>query len=201
MAAIQTEVQFDQMFAPKILMLGWAIFIPASYFLHAIFILGLGLLAGVIWGDMSEAARQPFVPAEPWMTALALFIGLGFTITRWRHERFEMQVIALRAQTEVLSEVAQLFLRIRDTANTPLQALYLAVDSLRSGERPTESTLRLMKRSLEKINRLHREFTKYEDLVEWDKYHATTQEAAEIRKSFCVPATVDDSREHRDRVD
>jgi hypothetical protein len=160
-------VLFDQLFAPKILMLGWALFVPSSYLLHILYLTGLGVESVFIWNDMSVAAKAPFVPAEPAFTAMAFFIGLVFIVARWRKEKIERELIALRARTLVLTDVARLFLSIRDRANTPLQNLFLIMERLERGESPSPRMIAAMRRSLEKINSLHGEFSCYEDLVEW----------------------------------
>ena len=160
-------ILFDQLFAPKILMLGWALFVPSSRLMHIAYLAGLGVESALIWNDMSQSAKAPFVPAEPSLTALAFLVGLVYIVTRWRKEKFEQELIALRAKTLALTEVAHVFLRIRDLANTPLQNLLLIVERLERGEAASPRMVAIIRRSLEKINALHAEFNRYEDRIEW----------------------------------
>lgn len=165
------ELSFvDHLFAPKLLAFGWAMVVPASYALHMTFILALGIEVLIIW--RGEVAQGLVVSAtEPWFTVLAFWMAVSLAVLRYRQRLYDHQVVELRTRNEVLTEIAVLFLRVRDLANTPLQKLLLVSEMLARGHPATDETVEGIRGSVEELKRLHAQFQLYEHLVPWQSEH------------------------------
>jgi hypothetical protein len=108
----------------KIVILGMALLAPSSLWLGAGLIAGFAVHGAVLLAALrAEGYRLVGMDAEPWVTGLFGAVSIAYLVSRATRRAMMQRLAHMRAEALANQRLAQLFLDLRDRANTPLQTL------------------------------------------------------------------------------
>jgi hypothetical protein len=168
----------------KLLMIGLAFIVPGPYWLNFMLMTAFLIQAFLLWWVLDLGALATAATAnEPWFTLMFYVVAAGLLTYRWRHEALERRFWNTEIRSRMLTDIAHMFLRVRDQANTPLQNLQLGLALLKAKGESPEITAP-MERAVSRLTELSQEFSKYEDAIDWSGDELTEGDQQQLAGSL-----------------
>ena len=136
-------------------------------------VLSLGLIgalmaeASVQWCTMLAGNPQIAAGYEPWTTLITGGLACVFAWRREREFALRNRFAEARAEVEALTTLSQVFMALRDYANTPLQVLELDLELVAHRHPEEARMLCRMRQALARLRSLMGWLTRYESRIGW----------------------------------
>ncbi len=184
----------DYIWAPflgiKAIVVAMAMVVPAGVRLNLAFIAAFAVEVLILWYWL-ELGSNPYaaVAGEPLFTFIFLLISSSTLIFRERSASYARRLIESEARTRALTEMASVFLHVRDRANTPLQNILTATELLER-KHPADKDLTMpILESVGELHELSNRLRYFEPYIEWEeglpqpsKPHAEVQQGSDVKK-------------------
>jgi len=112
--------------------------------------------------------QRGFPVGEPWLILIyALFAGV-LLVFRVRGLAIEREMLRVQAEAAASAQLARMFLRLSDYANTPIQTIAFATELLRTQHRDDlEPVLARLERAVERLRDLSEALSRYQKAHRW----------------------------------
>ncbi len=161
----------------KLFFLALSVLVVGPYWINVGLMLGFAVQSVIFWVIASGAERAMFLAAaEPWATIL--YASVAGCLLAFRRDHLETidRLTQLNARSEVLEQMARIFLSVRDLANTPLQSLEISIGLLEQKHPSAEDLTKRIEAAVRKLGALNTIFRYYEGTVTWNRQQPMSEE-------------------------
>lgn len=149
---------------------GLAVLFSGSFLLNFLLIVIFAIESLVLWFHLeSYHTSNLLASGEPYSIMLFAFVSLCLLVFRYQDERTYRNLMLQKARSELVENLAKIFLSIRDRANSPLQSLYLLAEILKRKKTVDQDVIYILENSITRLNTLNKKLIRYESYVPWEK--------------------------------
>lgn len=163
--AAQPWVPFQEF---KLGMVTVAILAPEAW-VGGLSIAGYALLSLIRFETLPLEIRDHLALGEPWATIAIATFAAGLLWYRLRRTELELEIAVARAKLASTEHLARVLLAVRDLANTPLQTIALAAETVRELHPDLDPVMDRVARSLGKLRALDRKLRGFDEAVKWTR--------------------------------
>ncbi len=140
----------------------FGVLVPGPVWINAILIAAMVTEVMVLWYGYHVGEISKFVdPNQPVTTLLHASVAYVLLVFRWRYEQALQNEADAKARARALEENAEVFLALKDRANTPLQTLEFSV-ALLERENPETRHLNEIRNSVRRLGEINIILSRYE---------------------------------------
>ncbi len=160
-----------------LIFLALSVLVPGPYWINVALMLGFTFQVIAMWFFSDANSHALFaLSAEPWITIIFGMVAGVLLAFRYYYQLVSRGLAMQKARTELLGGISQIFLSIRDLANTPLQSLGIAAELLKNDKMPRQQIIEHITNSIHRLNALNGIFKFYEDRIRWNGQELMNEE-------------------------